>query len=40
MLNEANQYSILVIWGEGKCYTVGMWEGGKNDLTLLLNTSN
>ena len=24
---KLNQYSILVIWGEGRCYTVGMWEG-------------
>ena len=24
---KLNQYSILVIWGEGRCYTVRMWEG-------------
>ena len=24
---KLNQYSILVIWGEGRCYTVCMWEG-------------
>ena len=25
---KLNQYSILVIWGKGRCYTVRMWEGG------------
>ena len=24
---KLNQYSILVIWGEVRCYTVCMWEG-------------
>ena len=24
---KLNQYFILVIWGEGRCYTLGMWEG-------------
>ena len=31
---KLNQYSILVIWGEGRCYTVGMWEGGEHSVCL------
>ena len=27
MHNEAKPIFYLVIWGEGRCYTVGMWEG-------------
>ena len=32
---KLNQYSILVIWGEGRCYTVGMCEGHTHTCTCV-----
>ena len=37
MHNEAKPIFYLVIWGEGRCYTVGMWEGEYNIYGHIVN---
>ena len=37
---KLNQYSILVIWGEGRCYTVCMWEGVESLAVRMPNVSD